>query len=94
MKLRILPAAVADLHRGRDFYARQADSVGDYFLDSLFSDIDSLELYAAYMSNTSAIIGCSPSGFLLPSITKWTGMSASCGVCWIAARIRRRLRVP
>jgi len=24
----------------------KADSVGDYFLDSLFSDIDSLELYA------------------------------------------------
>jgi plasmid stabilization system protein ParE len=28
------------------FYARQGKSVGDYFLDSLFSDIDSLELYA------------------------------------------------
>lgn len=26
--------------------ARQGKSVGDYFLDSLFSDIDSLELYA------------------------------------------------
>ena len=28
------------------FYARQGKSVGDYFLDSLFCDIDSLELYA------------------------------------------------
>ena len=28
------------------FYVRQGKSVGDYFLDSLFSDIDSLELYA------------------------------------------------
>ena len=28
------------------FYARQGTSVGDYFLDSLFSDIDALELYA------------------------------------------------
>lgn len=46
MKLRILPSAVRDLHRGREFYARQSDSLGDYFLDSLFSDIDSLELYA------------------------------------------------
>jgi hypothetical protein len=46
MKLRILPSAVQDLHRGREFYARQGDSLGDYFLDSLFSDIDSLELYA------------------------------------------------
>ena len=46
MKLRILPSAVKDLHRSREFYARQSDSLGDYFLDSLFSDIDSLELYA------------------------------------------------
>jgi hypothetical protein len=46
MNLRILPSAVRDLHRGREFYARQSDSLGDYFLDSLFSDIDSLELYA------------------------------------------------
>jgi len=46
MKLRILPLAVQDLHRGREFYARQGESLGDYFLDSLFSDIDSLELYA------------------------------------------------
>lgn len=28
------------------FYGRQGKNVGDYFLDSLFSDIDSLELYA------------------------------------------------
>jgi hypothetical protein len=46
MKLRILPSAVEDLRRGREFYGRQSDSLGDYFLDSLFSDIDSLELYA------------------------------------------------
>ena len=45
MKLRILPSAVADLDRGREFYARQSDSLGDYFLNSLFSDIDALELY-------------------------------------------------
>ena len=46
MKIKILPSALADLDRGRAFYARQSKSVGDYFLDSLFSDIDSLELYA------------------------------------------------
>ena len=46
MKLRILPSALQDLDRGREFYARQGESLGDYFLDSLFSDIDSLELYA------------------------------------------------
>lgn len=46
MKIKILPSALDDLDRGRRFYARQGKSVGDYFLDSLFSDIDSLELYA------------------------------------------------
>jgi len=46
VKIKILPSALADLDRGRIFYSRQAKSVGDYFLDSLFSDIDSLELYA------------------------------------------------
>jgi plasmid stabilization system protein ParE len=46
VKIKILPSALDDLDRGRRFYARQGKSVGDYFLDSLFSDIDSLELYA------------------------------------------------
>jgi plasmid stabilization system protein ParE len=46
VKIKILPSALADLDRGRAFYARQSKSVGDYFLDSLFADIDSLELYA------------------------------------------------
>jgi hypothetical protein len=46
MKLRILPSAIQDLRRGQEFYDRQSDTLGEYFLDSLFSDIDSLELYA------------------------------------------------
>ncbi len=46
MKVKILPTALEDLDRGRRFYARQRKSLGNYFLDALFSDIDSLELYA------------------------------------------------
>ncbi len=30
----------------RDFYEQQSEGLGRYFLDSLFSDIDSLMLYA------------------------------------------------
>ena len=45
MKVKILPRALEDLDRGRRFYARQRKSLGDYFLDALFADIDSLELY-------------------------------------------------
>jgi len=46
VRIKVLRSALEDLDRGRQFYARQGQSVGDYFLDSLFSDIDSLELYA------------------------------------------------
>ena len=46
MKIRILSSAFHDLALGRDFYERQGEGLGNYFLDSLFSDIDSLALYA------------------------------------------------
>jgi plasmid stabilization system protein ParE len=46
MKLRILDSALEDLDRGRAFYERQGEGLGAYFLDSLFSEIDSLILYA------------------------------------------------
>lgn len=36
----------ADLCRGQELYARQGDRLGEWFLESHFSDIDSLELYA------------------------------------------------
>jgi hypothetical protein len=40
LKIRILSLAVQDLDSGRGFYDRQQPGLGDYFLDSLFSDID------------------------------------------------------
>jgi plasmid stabilization system protein ParE len=46
MKIVILPAARDDLADGFDFYEKQRAGLGDYFLDSLASDIDSLQLYA------------------------------------------------
>ncbi len=46
MKLRILDAASGDLIEGHRFYERQQAGLGAYFLDSLFSDIDSLQIYA------------------------------------------------
>ena len=46
MRIKILSSAVEDLHSGRLFYELQADGIGEYFFDSLFSDIDSLALYA------------------------------------------------
>ncbi len=46
MKIRLLSLALDDLDAGRRFYEKQQAGLGDYFLDSLFSDIDSLLLYA------------------------------------------------
>ncbi|MEI8079516.1 MAG: type II toxin-antitoxin system RelE/ParE family toxin [bacterium] len=46
MRIKILFSAVEDLQVGRLFYEKQGQSLGEYFFDSLFSDIDSLTLYA------------------------------------------------
>ena len=46
MKIRILTAASRDLVKGKKFYELQEKGVGSYFLDTLYSDIDSLVLYA------------------------------------------------
>ena len=50
MKLSIQKSALADLRVGFRFYERQSPGLGNYFLDSLYSDIDSLILYAGIHS--------------------------------------------
>lgn len=45
MKIVVLDEAEQDLREGYRFYESQAMGVGVYFLDSLFADIDSLQLY-------------------------------------------------
>ena len=46
MKIVILPSARNDLADGFQFYENQEAGLGSDFLESLFSDIDSLHLYA------------------------------------------------
>jgi len=46
MKIKILEEAELDLISGFRFYEAQNFGLGQYFLDSLFSDIDSLQLFA------------------------------------------------
>ena len=46
MKIEILDEAQEDLVAGFHFYERQNPGLGSYFLDCLFSDIDSLLIYA------------------------------------------------
>ena len=50
MKVRILGSASRDLIDGYRFYEMQAEGVGAYFLDSLYSDIDSLIISAGMHS--------------------------------------------
>lgn len=46
MKILILESASRDLTDGYWFYEKQSEGLGSYFLDSIFSDIDSLRIYA------------------------------------------------
>lgn len=45
MRIENLEEAETDLLDGFDFYERQGGGLGQYFFDSLFSHIDSLQLY-------------------------------------------------
>jgi hypothetical protein len=46
VRIRILDSATQDLIDGAHFYERQEQGLGEYFLDSLYADIDSLVLNA------------------------------------------------
>lgn len=46
MRIEILDEAQEDLIQGFHFYESREAGLGSYFLDCLFSDIDSLVLYA------------------------------------------------
>jgi len=46
MRIEILERAEDDLFEGYLFYEEQLAGLGAYFLESLYSDIDSLRLYA------------------------------------------------
>lgn len=46
MTIKILETAKSDLLKGYTFYEFQEKGAGEYFLDSLYSDIDSLIMYA------------------------------------------------
>jgi plasmid stabilization system protein ParE len=46
MRVKILSIAEDDLEEGHRFYESQANGLGIYFLDTLYSDIDSLAYFA------------------------------------------------
>lgn len=46
MRIRITSAAEQDIEAGYHFYERKSPDLGNYFLDSIYSDIDSLTIFA------------------------------------------------
>jgi hypothetical protein len=51
MTVVILEDAAEDLESGAQFYESCATGIGDYFIDSIFSDLDSLILFAGVHPN-------------------------------------------
>ena len=58
MRIELLDSAEKDLLDGFKFYEYQAKGLGDYFLDSLFSDIESLIIYAVFTHSILDITAC------------------------------------
>jgi len=50
MTVVILEDAVDDIEAGRRFYELRESGIGDYFVESILSDLDSLVLYAGIHS--------------------------------------------
>jgi hypothetical protein len=90
MRLKILPSALEDLASGREFYAGKGENLGSYFLDSLFSDIDSLELFGGIHRKVFGFNRLLSKRFPLPSTTKLMASLSSFGAFWIAGSDLRK----
>jgi hypothetical protein len=82
MKIEILSTATEDLVDGYHFYERQAAGLGNYFLDSLYSDIDSLLVYAGI----HRVVYGAPSRSASPTrfTTRSRRIPFASAPCWIA----------
>jgi len=45
MNIQILTPAKTDISNGADFYEKQSKGLGKYFLNTIFSDIESLRIF-------------------------------------------------
>ena len=66
----ILPLARKDLASGFAFYESQEPGLGSFFMESLFSDIDSLKLYAGIHPKVFNYHRFLAKRFTLPFITQ------------------------
>jgi hypothetical protein len=89
VRIEILDDAQEDLIEGFRFYEKRENGVGAYFLDCLFSDIDSLVLFAGIHQIVYGYHRSLSKRFLSPfTMTSWT-IWFVCTPYWIAVGIRR-----
>ena len=90
---------MSDLQNGQQFYEQQQEGFGAYFLDSLFSDIDALLLYAGIHQQFFGYYHALSKRFLYTiyyhvrskTIQVWRGSKVNCAQCsWIATSNRVR----
>jgi len=72
MNVRILESARRDLREGYRFYEQQEEGVGDYFLDTLWAEIESLQVYGGIHPSDSVTTVCYRRNFRTRSITGLT----------------------
>ena len=88
MRVQVLDEATRDRADGYRFYEGQTEGLGEYFLDSLWSDINSLRLYAGVHAVHHGCLGCSPCGSRLPSTIGSTNAWSESEPFWTAVVIR------
>ena len=74
MTIVILEDAAEDLESGAQFYESCATGVGDYFRDSILSDLDSLVLLQVFIQSILDSIVCCRSDSRSASIMRWKAM--------------------
>lgn len=88
-KVQIAPSAEGDLLDGYAFYELQDPGIGDCFLQSLASDIESLGLYAGIHLRSHLRLDRTPSRrFPFPIYYQFDGKTASVAACWHSSNAR------
>jgi hypothetical protein len=87
MSLVIPPSARDDITDGFEFYENQQDGPGAYFREFLFSDIESLVVYAGIHLKVSGFYRLLSKRFLTQFITTSKAKTYVSGPYWIAGGI-------
>jgi plasmid stabilization system protein ParE len=98
MKVVVLEFAERDLGAGKDFYDLQGETAGDYFVDSLSADIESLALFAGIHRRTGRFYRSLAHTFPYAiyytmeqdEITVWAVLDCRRDPSWIQKQLRRR----